>query len=117
MLVNGFSQIKVKEINGIKQIRSSAGIPGGIAEGNAEIMENRWYMVTLVVDELTTRHYLDGELIGTFDNGLIRSNNGDPLALIGTSRVHDRSFVGKIDDLRIYERALSETDIKSLLTY
>jgi len=116
-LLYGFTQIKVREINGVKQIRSSAGIPGGVAEGNAPITLNKWYMITLVVDASKTRHYLDGELIGIFDNGYIKSNNGDALALIGTSRVYDRSFVGKLDDVRIYDRALSETEIQYLLEY
>jgi hypothetical protein len=117
LLLNGFTQIKVKEINGIKQIRSSAGIPGGIAEGNATITLNRWYMITLVVDEFATRHYLDGVLIGTFNNDYAKSSNGDPLALLGTSRVYDRSFVGRLDDARIYNRALTEIEIKSLFNY
>jgi len=117
VLLNGFTQIKVKEVNGKKTIRSSAGIPGGIAEGNSQIMSDKWYMITLVVDSTKIRHYLDGELIGLFDNGFSRSNNGDTLALLGTSRVHDRSFIGKLDDVRIYDRALSETEIQNLLDY
>jgi hypothetical protein len=117
VLLNGFTQIKVKEVEGKKTIRSSAGIPGGIAEGSSQIMLNKWYMITLVVDEAKTRHYLNGELIGIFDNGLARSNNGDPLALLGMSRVYDRTFIGKLDDVRIYDRALSESEIQSLLDY
>jgi hypothetical protein len=117
MIQYGFTQIKVKEINGIPQIRSSAGIPGGTAEGNAAISINQWYMITLVVDPVNTRHYLNGELIGIYGNGLAHSNNGDMLALLGTSRVYDRSFVGKIDDVRIYDKALSQAEIKNLLKY
>jgi hypothetical protein len=116
-LLNGFTQIKVKEVDGMKTIRSSAGIPGGVAEGSTQILLNKWYMLTLVVDSSKTRHYLNGELIGIFDNGLSRSNNGDALALLGTSRVYDRFFIGKLDDVRIYNRALSEIEIQSLLDY
>jgi len=113
-LNNGFTQIKIKEIDGIKQIRSSAGIPGGVAEGKSEVSEQKWYMITLVVDANATRHYLNGSLIGEFDNGGISSDAGITSALLGTSRVFDRYFDGKIDDIRIYARALSESEIKQL---
>jgi hypothetical protein len=110
----GFSQIKIMEINGTKQIRSSAGIGGGTAEGNAEVLGKKWYMITLVVDTNETRHYLDGSLIGKFANGYMTSNAGDTSALLGVSREYDRYFEGKLDDVRIYNRALSEAEIKKL---
>ena len=113
-LNNGFSQIKIKEYDGIMQIRSSAGIPGGLAEGKSEVSEKEWYMITLVVDGNETRHYLNGSLIGEFKNGSISSDNGISSALLGTSRVFDRYFDGKIDDVKIYGRALSESEILKL---
>jgi hypothetical protein len=113
-LLNGFTQIKIKEYFGKKLIRSSAGIPGGVAEGNSEVSEKEWYMITLVVDESSTRHYLNGILIGEFGRSNSSSYNGVTSALLGTSRVFDRYFDGKIDDVRIYARALSESEIKQL---
>jgi len=53
-------------------------------------------------------------LIGEFDNGNISSNAGVSSALLGTSRVFDRYFDGKIDDVRIYDRALSESEVLQL---
>jgi hypothetical protein len=113
-LLFGFTQIKIREIDGEKAIRSSAGIPGGIAEAKYEVSEKRWYMITLVVDENSTKHYLNGDLIGEFPNDIISSYNGSESALLGTSRVYDRFFNGKIDDVRIYSRALSESEIHLL---
>jgi hypothetical protein len=112
----GFTQIKIMEINGEKQIRSSAGIPGGIAEGSSDVVEKEWYMITLVVDSNETRHYLNGSLFGKFGNGLITSSSGDTSALLGTSREFDRYFIGKLDNVRIYNRALSEAEIKKLVS-
>ena len=112
----GFTQIKIMTINGTKQIRSSAGVPGGVAEGNSIVSEKEWYMITLVVDSNETRHYLDGSLIGKFANGYMTSNAGDTSALLGVSREYDRYFEGKLDDVRIYKRALSEAEIKKLIS-
>jgi hypothetical protein len=113
-LTNGFTQIKVKEIDGKKLIRSSAGIPGGSAEGSSEINLNQWYLITLVATQDSVKHYLNGNLIGSFGNDTIVSYRGETSALLGTSRVYDRFFQGKLDDLRIYKRALSPDEIKFL---
>ncbi len=113
-LLYGFSQIKIRDIDGEMAIWSSAGIPGGVAEGKYKISEKKWYMVTLVVDINSTKHYLNGKQIGSFSNGAATSTIGFPYALLGTSRVFDRYFDGKIDDVRIYARALSEAEIKRL---
>jgi hypothetical protein len=73
-------------------------------------------MITLVVDSNETRHYLNGSLFGKFGNGLITSSSGDTSALLGTSREFDRYFIGKLDNVRIYNRALSEAEIKKLVS-
>jgi gliding motility-associated-like protein len=113
-LQNGFTQIKIMEQNGIKEIRSSAGFGGGPAEAHAEVRENEWHMITVVADENSVKHYLDATLIGTFSNGIVTSLRGEPSALLGTSRVFDRFFRGMIDDVRIYERALNPDEVLSL---
>ena len=113
-LNNGFSQIKIMITNGLKEIRSSSGINGPIAEAHAIVKENEWHMVTLVADEDSARHYLDGKLIGSFKNGTNTSMAGYASALLGTSRVFDRFYKGRIDDLRIYDRTLGEDEIMRL---
>ena len=105
----GFTQIKVKETDNIKEVLASAGISGN--EGSSLVSENEWYMITITVDQDKTKQYLNGKLIGEFETGTINSNNGESVALLGTSRVFDRFFKGKIDDVLIYSRALNETEI------
>jgi hypothetical protein len=113
-LNNGFTQIKILEMDGKKLIRSSAGIPGGTAEASSEVEAHQWYMITLVASQDSVRHYLNGDLIGKFGNATIASSYGDTSALLGTSRVHDRNFKGKLDDVRIYKRTLNPGEIISL---
>ncbi len=113
-LNNGFSQIKIMVTDGLKEIRSSTGVAGPVAEAHAIVEENEWHMVTLVADEDSARHYLDGILIGTFKNGTKTSDVGEASALLGTSRVFDRFYNGRIDDVRIYNRALGIDEIRLL---
>ena len=113
-LNNGFSQIKIMITSGLKEIRSSSGINGPIAEAHAIVKENEWHMVTLVADEDSARHYLDAKLIGSFKNGTNTSMAGDLSALLGTSRVFDRFYNGRIDDVRIYNRTLGADEIMKL---
>jgi len=113
-LNNGFSQIKIMITSGLKEIRSSSGIYGPIAEAHAIVKENEWHMVTLVADEDSARHYLDAKLIGSFKNGTNTSMAGEPSALLGTSRVFDRFYKGRIDDVRIYDRTLGADEIMRL---
>ncbi len=113
-LHNGFSQIKIMVTDDLKEIRSSAGVAGPVAEAHAVVQENEWHMVTLVADEDSARHYLDGNLIGTFKNNTNTSDVGEPSALLGTSRVFDRFYNGRIDDVRIFNRTLGIDEIKLL---
>jgi gliding motility-associated-like protein len=113
-LINGFSQMKIMTTNGLKEIRSSSGINGPIAEAHAVVKEKEWHMVTLVADEDSARHYLDGKFIGSFKNGTNTSMAGNQSALLGTSRVFDRFYKGRIDDVRIYDRTLGVDEIMRL---
>ncbi len=108
----GFTQIKVSDISGSKRIYSSAGVGGN--EASREINQNEWYMITVAVDQDSVKHYLNGKLIGSFVKGNVKSNNGSLFALLGASRVNDRYFDGKMDDLRIYNKSLSQTEITTL---
>jgi hypothetical protein len=71
----------------------------------------RWYHVAATYDGTTMRIYVDGELqntkgdlSGTVDMGLTRSK------LIGSYTTAGREFDGRIDDVRVYGRALSLSD-------
>jgi hypothetical protein len=40
--------------------------------------------------------------------------NGEEGALLGTSAEFDRFFTGQVDNMRIYDRALSEEEVSAL---
>jgi len=102
-------------------IRERIGVTpkGGYLYINPEIHDDVWHHVAVVVQdtELPNLHdhvrlYLDGELAEIHDIGLLDlwpiETGSDLDVRIG------RGFQGAIDDLRIYDRALSDKEINDL---
>jgi hypothetical protein len=80
------------------------------------INENEWYNASITNDHGAYGYYLNGELLrsGT-TQFLVHSYNGVPAAVVGCGRTVDRSyFYGLVDNLRIYDKALTESEIKAL---
>jgi hypothetical protein len=73
---------------------------------------NQWYQLAITRTPTEAKFYLNGALVltGAGPNGL-HSGNGQAQAVIGTSRNFDEFFNGKIDDVLIYNTALSDTAI------
>lgn len=80
-----------------------------------EIADNKWHSICLTRNGNTkvSKLYFDGSLAATnFNNGALL-NNDVPL-LIGNERMYSDIFVGSIDDVRIYNRALADTEVQQL---
>lgn len=76
--------------------------------GAEKVEPGGWHYITGVVDENTMRVYLDGELIAEQAfSGPITSNG--PETDIGLAG--DGSFIGIIDEVAIYNRALSDEEV------
>lgn len=104
-------------------IRRRVGVTphGGYLYMNAETHDDQWHHVAVVVREAEAPNlyddvtlYLDGEVAVIHDIGLL------DLWPIDTGSELDvrigRKFKGLIDDLRIYDRVLSEDEIHALFT-
>jgi hypothetical protein len=80
------------------------------------ITANDWMHIALVRTTDSTKYYINNVLVGTGVAGDVNSIT-DPYdyLVIGTDRNRDRRFFnGSIDDIRIYNRALSTSEIDSL---
>jgi hypothetical protein len=82
-----------------------------------DLFDGDWHHVAAVYDGTTKSIYLDSEVIGaTGSTGRIRISNGR--CLLGAGRDYDppiHYFVGKLDDARIYSRALTKDEIRLVM--
>ncbi len=78
----------------------------------------RWYSIIVSKDADTTRYYFDGNLVCKRANGNLKStaNVVPAVTRVGTSRLFERWYRGYIDDIGIWNRALTEAEIMNLLT-
>ncbi len=82
--------------------------------------DGRWHHVAMTQDAERMRVYLDGKEVGTHDWRGARDQvqNGEPLRLGLTPSFHPDTrpvgFEGALDDVAIYRRALSPTEIAEL---
>jgi len=105
--VHGLWGISVNDFSGSPTQRFNRN--GNLSDNQ---LEDGWHMVTMTYNVREFIFYINGLLIESgIDDGNINSLDGLSKLTIGTSRKLDRFFEGDIDDIRIYDRALSEAEI------
>ena len=84
--------------------------------GSQTIQPNTWSHITLTYDGIKIRIYADGsELSGVTTTGNEHSETFNSALRIGSSDPHESSyFKGLIDDVGLYNRALSVSEIQAL---
>ena len=92
---------------------------GGIIDYPAgTVVVDKWQLATAVIDHeaQVIKFYLDGGLVGTSgdisDIGSLTNSNSVILGRFGTSDLY--YFDGPIDDVRVYNRALSAAEIQAI---
>lgn len=86
---------------------------GGFTQGSTFLSTNTWYQVVITYDG-TTNHavFVNGVQVGTSSGAASRTlNTSNTPIYIGTSSLGWGDFKGKIAMLRIYNRALSSSDV------
>jgi RHS repeat-associated protein len=86
------------------------GTVKGVA-GTGELPTNTWSHLALTSDGTNLRLYVDGELISTA-SGTSAEATASSLKL-GRGNLWDTYFDGKIDEVRLYDIALSQSDIEA----
>lgn len=88
--------------------------------GNIGITYGKWHHIAVAYDDSDPNNdpiiYLDGSIIATSDSNSTGTAVDDSAAnfTIGNSNAGDRTFDGAIDDTRLYNRALSASEISEL---
>jgi hypothetical protein len=82
------------------------------AVGSAPLPLDQWSHLAVTYDGSSLRLYVDGSLVSTAAvSGSIEPSSG-PLRIGGNS-VWDEWFAGLIDEVRVYNRALSQSEIQT----
>lgn len=93
---------------------------GGTVPANqyytSNVVENRWYHIVLVRNGAQTLYYINGDLVSTGVSGTVGStSNPNPFLIFGSGRTTTVNFFsGKIDEIAIYNRALSANEINTI---
>lgn len=107
-------------------VQNAEGIAvDSIPVSNVELIKNTWNMVTLVVERNSTNTaeyyylyvngYLDSSWSGsTISGGIGRITLGNAS---GFSGLQGGAFIGKLDEVTLYEYALNEIDIRETFAY
>lgn len=78
---------------------------------------NTWYQAAVVRSTSEVRLFVNGALVASFANpNTYHSTNGVSHATVGTDRIYGTFTYGKIDDLSIYDVALSDAQISGIYT-
>ncbi|MHC4326299.1 MAG: LamG domain-containing protein, partial [Planctomycetota bacterium] len=92
---------------------STAGV-GSLSSGSVPL--NEWVHVCAMVIDGAHQYYINGEDAGTSGTGIVLPGAADSATVrIGNARDANREFLGMIDDVRIFNRALTQDEVKQLM--
>gem|GEM_PF-2609465 len=79
-----------------------------------DVLAGQWHHAAMIYDGLFLRLYLDGQEVGSVAKSGAVSVDSSVQIRIGDNPVGNRYFDGLIDDVRIYNRALSVVELDQL---
>lgn len=82
--------------------------------GKKAVMDDRWHHIAGVLDGKQMSIFVDGTLDASAESSPNISVNDFPVLIGANAQVKERLFRGLIDDVRIYNRALSIDEIRTL---
>jgi phosphodiesterase/alkaline phosphatase D-like protein len=94
----------------------AGGVTTTLIADTGDIPLNQWSHVTATYDGSTMRLYLNGEEVGSTAKSGEISTNPNVNVRIGSNPSGYGPWNGHIDDVRIYSRALSASEIRELAT-
>ena len=96
--------------------------PWAVSSTSGALTLNKWHLITATYDGSKMRVYIDGQLEGELELGAISRGN-DLNVIIGASYSNSSNFdtsdhfEGEMDEVSVWNRALTEQEIKASLNY
>ena len=93
------------------------GATNPIASSNSTLTPNKWNHIVTTWDGTNWKIYINGNLDLTFKDSRTLLNSNEPVCVgVGdcTRNTNYYPFNGSIDDLKVYNRSLSDTEIQQL---
>ena len=81
--------------------------------GSTSVNDGQWHHVAGTFDGSEMCLYIDGNLDASYATGGTIANSNYPVWIGGNAGVNGRSFNGKIDEVRIWDYAKSQTEIQN----
>ena len=113
-------RIRVENIGGVNPGRvvadrhDGSGLQGVVSSTTA-IMDGRWHHIAMVRSNNIMQLYIDGVLEdSTPDNSTGETRNTDPLYLGRTPTLGQERLTGRLDELAIFDRGLSNDEVTQL---
>jgi hypothetical protein len=75
---------------------------------------NQYYHVVVTYNQNNVLFYINGVLNNTFPKTGLSTNNNNPLRFAANSLLDGNWFHGNLDDIAIWNRALSEQEVKNI---
>ena len=98
--------------NGHNDMGQIGSVSGSSATVGYAFNINQWYLHTFVLTNSEIKEYINGDLIETRTGNVAHYTTSFSDMYIGKNA--NSHFSGNVDDLRIYDKALSETEIADL---
>jgi len=95
--------------------RLSWGTGNQIYTSNNSITLGAWnHVVVSCASNRMTTIYVDGEVVMAATQSSVADPDGTAVCVIGNNATGDRAFDGDIDDFRVFDKALSQTEAQGL---
>ena len=87
-------------------------VGGGTSVCNKVIELNEWQHIVAQVDDRTHRYWINGEKAGEFAGKNLPPGKADTAnVFVGKTHEAQREFLGLIDEIRVWNRALDEAEV------
>ncbi len=90
------------------------GTAGGVQAGSmgSALAVNQWSHLAIVFNGSTVQFYVNGALVSTKNLAFSITARGNPLR-VGADANTQQFYKGMLDDLRLYNRALTQAEVQS----